>query len=1295
MHHTRDLARWRRRLRRALLGLVGTALALVALALLALANLEAGPVKRLVQRLARAQGIELDYAEGSITLGGARFRGLRLASPPADRARAPNLVEIAAIDGDWSLWSGELRSLDVREVALTVVRSADGTTSLQRWLAALPPSQEPGTPLSALAQKLWPSELRAAAKVERVTLTLLDDADPAVPRTLRLTGLGATARLDAQQATLALRAAPAKLELLGSGAPRELELALEGAAGLTARGTASVRLEAKLLRQTFVPELPKLSRVLALGVSAQLLPEQERVDAAVQGELLDGALAITAQLSLMDPEPRPRATAAVPLVRRATLIADVARLVAAVPAELGPVHYEGEPLRVTIEEATLSPAPSGKLSATLGVASAAWREQRLERGKLTLTAEPEGNRLRASAVAELEQLRAPALSLEGVTLTLTATRDQKQTTATPAPSTPEDPLAALLPVELTAKAGVRRASAGATTIDGLAVSAEAQVERLLAVRANVSARLEHLEQRDAAGATTGLERLELGLLGNGRLVTAAPLTSSGELTMTVRAGDARLPGRARASDLTARAQLSLDDRHRLRTTFDVAAKASVPAAQALGKTRGEASLKGSSELELVPAAPKDSRGTAALAVRFADATLSADLEGSLAELRWKAQASAPMAGPARGLGLDTTGSYRLASGQLEHETRARVARVATAEAALRGLELRISSRGDTRVHRGTAEVAAQSVELAGRTTGPLALQLEAAVDLPRPAAELTLRGTKPPAELRLRAEVSADRTVRWLAKGSVPALAMLAPFLPAGLDGTQLAVRVDGEGEVAGVLAGVRDGVPTLVRDPALGARGKQRLALDLARVRYHGADETRAELSALSFDARIDLADTRRATVDLTIPRLDAVASGVKLGADDLALRLDLAATLRRGAGDIPVALRHLDVTATMRAKSARQSALPWYGLERTELTASVSGDPATALTLALAFSNPGGGTAFELAGNLERNEAAELAELPADGLPGIVARKSLVVQGKLEQTLDGLAAAPETLRASGRVAVPFRIESGDLSLFRATAQVSLADVSAELPKQRVSAKNITGEVPLVQELVLDAGGLRRVGEGEHGLFSQLRFPDYKPFTGGRDYLSIGELTVRDVRLGPAAGNVRIDRDVIALDQLELTALGGKITGQCVLELRGDDTRLAFRGKATGVRPSVASASAAGGPSGERLDANLAVALEPFRLRLEGRTEIVQIGKDHLLALLDLWDPYHADVSANRVRLGLKVGYPKQVRLHFSHGFANLAIELGGLAGVVRIDEIRGIPIGPVLSHFLSPILQERSSAP
>ena len=61
----------------------------------------------------------------------------------------------------------------------------------------------------------------------------------------------------------------------------------------------------------------------------------------------------------------------------------------------------------------------------------------------------------------------------------------------------------------------------------------------------------------------------------------------------------------------------------------------------------------------------------------------------------------------------------------------------------------------------------------------------------------------------------------------------------------------------------------------------------------------------------------------------------------------------------------------------------------------------------------------------------------------------------------------------------------------------------------------------------------------------------------------------------------------------------------------------------------------------------------------------------------------------SSRVRLALLAGYPRQVRLSFDSGFAGLDIELGGLAGVVRIDEVRGLPIGPALAHWLTPILE------
>jgi len=312
-------------------------------------------------------------------------------------------------------------------------------------------------------------------------------------------------------------------------------------------------------------------------------------------------------------------------------------------------------------------------------------------------------------------------------------------------------------------------------------------------------------------------------------------------------------------------------------------------------------------------------------------------------------------------------------------------------------------------------------------------------------------------------------------------------------------------------------------------------------------------------------------------------------------------------------------------------------------------------------------------VAGELERT-----AEPSEDAVFG---RHSLTLDGKIAQTLDALDGAPHLFRARGRLSVPFRVESGDLALFRTSARVRLEDVQLELPGRKVQVADLRGELPLVQEILLTRAGAERVGSGQRGLYPQLRFADHLPYLGTDDYLSVREVRVGDRAFGPIAGNVRLDRDVFAVDQLELNALGGKISGQCLIEVAGKDTSVAFRGKVTGVRPSSGD---------ERLDANAAVTLVPYRLGLEGRVEIVRIGRDHLYDLLDLWDPYHAEVSANRVRLGLKFGYPKQVRLHFLRGFASFFVELGGLAGVVRIDEIRGIPVGPALARWLAPILEK-----
>lgn len=1287
---------------------------LVALVLLALANLDARPMKGWVRGLVRDQGVALDFAAGKLTLGGVRFRDLRVASAPADRARAPDLVRIGAIDGRWSLWSRRLDELVLRDVTLTVVRSADGTTSLERWLAGLPPSEEPPPePLSALASKLVPAGLEAHARLEGVTVVVHDETAPG-GRTLTVTGLSARADLASGALALALGPGPLRLSVAEAGRPaRELVLSPRLALRLDATGKGSAELGLALERQDLVPALPALRQLVELSATLQLAPASGRTTVELtRMALLDGALTASSTVTLID-RPAPEIGEVTLVLDQAALTLDVQKLAALAPPELGPLEVASSPLTVTVRDASLTPTPRGQLSAALDLARLRWRDLALERLRVGASLGPDprdGDLLRGELRVPLGAVRAPGVALDGLELSAELERPGLRALTAGAPWQPvtvranvalRELAAALAPTApRAAEAPAPRAAAPATPLRArdLALDASAVLRAPRALDASLTASLAELGAGPARAAAT-LTGLSARASATALTLATPPLASTGELTLELDVADAKAAGGPRAHQVRARARARLAGAAPATAALELtAAQLAVPGLRAsLGPAfaGGPAALKLTApRLVLDAQAPARSSGDATISASYGGASVEGTLGGSAQKLAWELTARAPHLGPAHGVTAKTSGSLEPASGAISQDTTLDVAQVRAPAAALEGAHVHAASRGTTQRHEGTVAIALAQVRAAGKALGAATLELGANADLTRPALELRLRGSEPPADLRVSAAVEPSRAVRWQAKGTLGGLAAAAAFLPPGLDWSRVTLEVDGAGEVTGVIASLAGGVPVPAPMPALSARGRQRLALTVRELHYLDPAHNRADVPAITIKADLALAEVRKATVEVEVPRLQAMASGVKLDAEALSVRGEAALTLRKllGVGLVP---GDVDATLTVRARSVKQSALPWYGVRAPELTARVSGDPERSLALALRLANPGGGTAFELAGDLERNEAAgALVEAPdgalgaAEELSGIVARRSLVLDGKLSQSLDGLDAAPGTLRARGKVSVPFRVESGDLVLFRTSAQVSLTDVGLELPRSKIALERINGELPVVQELVLGPGGVERVGQGEHGLFSQLRFPDYKPFAGGSDFLSIGKATVRGVELGPVAGNARIDRDVIALDQLELGALGGKLTGQLLAEVRGADTRLAFRGKATGVRPSVASATTSGGPSGERLDANLAVTVTPYRLGLEGRTEIVQIGKDHLLALLDVWDPYRSDVAANRVRLALKVGYPKQVRLHFSRGFASLAIELGGLAGVVRIDEIRGIPIGPVLGHFLAPLL-------
>lgn len=494
------------------------------------------------------------------------------------------------------------------------------------------------------------------------------------------------------------------------------------------------------------------------------------------------------------------------------------------------------------------------------------------------------------------------------------------------------------------------------------------------------------------------------------------------------------------------------------------------------------------------------------------------------------------------------------------------------------------------------------------------------------------------------------------------------------IDWSTLRVRVDGRGEVRDLVQRFVDGTPVLADDALTALRGEQELTLDLQGLDYRAGTQ-RLQLPGVTLRlsaARKD--DAAHGLVDLRLPRMALALEDKTIEVVGLNHRLDVSS---------PGALETSRLTLALDT-SIEKVSQPFIGypVENAKLSLHGHLDHLAALHVEeLVFDNPAGAT------HLSAQLALDQPVVTTSAIPG---RQALTLSGTLRQDLGRVSLGPNSPRLRGRVAVPFQVESGDLSAFLVGLRAELDDVHVALglPGAGIAVQGLTGRVPVLVELALLPGGGVRVLEGPaKNLYSRTRFLDVHPFLRGEHFLSIDKVWLKDDAIGPIAGNLRVERDSLALDQLQLGLLGGNVTGQLVVDYRNGKPRVLFRGNATGLRP--------GKDGKEVLDANAALVFSPDPLLLEGRMQIVRMSRQHLFAMLDIIDPFHEDPDFNKVRLGLRVGHPEFLRLRMKDGFLDVKIDLGGAANVIRIDEIRGIALGPLLNLYVAPVLAPLFAAP
>ncbi|WP_095989758.1 hypothetical protein [Cystobacter fuscus] len=600
------------------------------------------------------------------------------------------------------------------------------------------------------------------------------------------------------------------------------------------------------------------------------------------------------------------------------------------------------------------------------------------------------------------------------------------------------------------------------------------------------------------------------------------------------------------------------------------------------------------------------------------------------------------------------------SPRLEHRTELSLQRPGWDDVSASSLAVVMRSRGDVWRHKGELDLRIDGLRVGENDAGSQHQTLTLDLDRRKPSLRLGLTSHEG-LKISLDAALAFDRKARALrcdVEGDLPPLGALSPLLakarvPAELDPSRLALNVELHGTLLGVITDIAtDGTPSLAPAPLRTANFEGKAVVDARGIRWR-QDGRSINLPALHWQVESHAEGPRRIVhSNLAVEKLAVGMGDRRLSFADVSS--DTTATIPEKWEADEIELKQL-----LKVRSLEQRpALP-YPVQDLEWSFSARRGPNGVIHVPdLQLTNAGTSTQLKARGRLELGDD----------------RRRLAVQGELEQDLSKLA-QPGLIESSGQVTVNFQLASPNLVVFRTLSELLLQNVSLRLPGSGIAIERLDGNVPLTENVEFTEGRVRLLNDIDVNPYSMLRFADQHPLLSRNGFMSVGSITTPLISIAPLAGNLSINQNMVSLSQLEMGVRGGRITGQCMLDWQGKNSTLEAHVRATGVKSS----------RGEPFDGNAAVVISGKDRSVNGRAEILRIGNRHLLDLLDLEDPHHTDPATNRVRYALGLGYPEHVRVNFNRGFGRLSITMGGLARLLSIDEIRGIPMGPIVDRAIN----------
>lgn len=1254
----REPRRWRWARRAALGALAALAIFFVSAGLV-LRHLEAPWLKRRVQSLVLAStGLELDYASARVRpLSGLEVLNLSVSSPAEFREIAHRLVYVGRLEVGWSLASlfgsgAKLERVTVDDVTVTIVEDENGRTSLDAFTRGK--EQAPGPPEKSHAWPLTTPPPFDRLDLSAIELTLIRSRNGQAFDRLALRSLALHAqtqrtvrtwRLDAQAGT---PAAPLSLLLVRDGGASgggfaRLELWLTGEAGPS---SAAAMVDLRVREHSLAPQV-SIQELFHLEARATLDTARSTTEISVaQVRAADGAAKLEAQLSLPDKPAGPL------VIRQASGTIDLERLLGAAPQGLLPFTGKG---------------------------ALSWHAHGIEFDRAPRLLE-DGD---ATADAHLEDVRLKLADGELAVGSGRCSVRARRGTAGPVAETSlglsglrlSSPYLQLGAADLDLQVDASLASDGTWTAEartGLGSLEMSGPNVILARSVSASVKASHLRFADAQplsvagdvevageaatfhfrGPVIVAEASGLRFIVRGPFAHSVPLAAD----VALEAQRLRLSGSDSRLFVNAPAQFTvrLSD-----TVLDLerpaASRGSVRAVGKLGPL--EASLDATRQAD---------------AVDFSLSARGKNLPfGHLLTLSGRGKdipfshLLPPRSDPTReekdelALALSASGRVEaLSSPQpfIRQHAELHLEGPGLQRISARRLSLSVRSSGNLSRHRLDADLRLDPVDVRGTWHFALAAEVDRLV----PSLSFRLASDGGPSA-GLTGLVKFDRARRLLHcdfDGKLTHLAPLRPLLqrfPGAnrLHLSQLELAVSAHGTVAGLVSDVApDGSVRFQKGAPRAAWADGTVALEAHGLRWHVSDQVVSVSSAVGRLEFSRAGQRQSAKGKLDIDELHLLQGSHKVDATGIAARASVNFDDSPIAGPAQLALE-------LSARSVLQD-FAAYPLGEVALKLAAQRNALGVLRVTgLEFENAAGGTKVTLQGGLDLG----------------FERRRLSVHGELEQDLARAWIEHGTFEGRGHVGLTFRVESSQPSVYRTRAALHLEDVHARLPRAQVSVESLYGEIPFAADVAVDGRHLTLLRGPEPNPFALHRFTDQHPLINRDSFLAATSITSPFASIAPLAGNLQVDQNFVSLSQLEIGLRGGKVTGECVLDWNGWNSTLRAHVRATGVLSS----------HGEPFDGNAAILVSASDRSIDGRIDILRIGSRHLLDLLDLHDPLHVDPAVNRIRHALTLGYPDNVRVQFDHGFASLHIAFGGLARFLSIDDLRGIPTGPLIDRVLA----------